>query len=97
MGDIEKIDLSNFCETSEEEGEINEIKDAEKKELNNSKKLFFQHLQMIDAILFVVRFNEEQKTDCCNLEALKDSIDNNLFIQLNQEKFNITLDYQLMS
>ena len=31
MGDIEKIDLSNFCETSEEEGEINEIKDAEKK------------------------------------------------------------------
>ena len=44
MGDIEKIDLSNFCETSEEEGEINEIKDAEKKELNNSKKLFFQHL-----------------------------------------------------
>ena len=52
---------------------------------------------MIDAILFVVRFNEEQKTDCCNLEALKDSIDNNLFIQLNQEKFNITLDYQLMS
>ena len=30
MGDIEKIDLSNFCETSEEEGEINEFKDAEK-------------------------------------------------------------------
>ena len=52
---------------------------------------------MIDAILFVVRFNEEQKTDCCNLEALKDSIDNNLFIQLNQEKFNITLDYQKLN
>ena len=31
MGDTEKIALSNFCETSEEEGEINEFKDAEKK------------------------------------------------------------------
>ena len=49
---------------------------------------------MIDAILFVVRFNEERKTDCCNLEVLKD---NNLFIQLNQEKFNITLDYQKLN
>ena len=62
------------------------------KEWKNSKKNSF-----INAILFALRFNEEQKTDCCNLEALKGSIDNNLFIQLNQEKFNITLDYQLMS
>ena len=31
MGDIEKIDLSNFCEISEEEGEIDEFKDTEKR------------------------------------------------------------------
>ena len=29
--DIEKIDISNFCETSEEEVEIDEFKDTEKK------------------------------------------------------------------
>ena len=30
----------------------------------------------------------------CGLAELKKSVDNNLFIQLNQEKFNIILDYQ---
>ena len=30
----------------------------------------------------------------CSLAELKESVDNNLFIQLNQEKFNIILDYQ---
>ena len=30
----------------------------------------------------------------CSLAELKKSVDNNLFIQLNQEKFNIILDYQ---
>ena len=30
----------------------------------------------------------------CSSAELKESVDNNLFIQLNQEKFNIILDYQ---
>ena len=104
MGDIELIDLSNFFETSEEEGEIDEFKDTEQRMEKFKETLFSipidddgNYNSFINAILFALRFNEEQKTDCYNLEALKGSIDNNLFIQLNQEKFNITLDYQLMS
>ena len=31
MSDIEKLELSNLCETSEEEGEIDDFKDSEKK------------------------------------------------------------------
>ena len=30
----------------------------------------------------------------CSLAELKELVDNNLFIQLNQEKFNIINDYQ---
>ena len=30
----------------------------------------------------------------CSLAELKESVDNNLFIRLNQEKFNIIIDYQ---
>ena len=41
INDIQKIDVSNFCETSEEETEIDEFKDTEKR-LENLKKLFFQ-------------------------------------------------------
>ena len=31
MSDIEKLELFNLCETSEEEGEIDDFKDSEKK------------------------------------------------------------------
>ena len=39
MCDIEKNYLSNFCETSEEKGEIDEFKDTEKK-LEKFKGIF---------------------------------------------------------
>ena len=48
----------------------------------------------INAIFFAIRFNVEQKTDLCSSAELKELVDNNLFIKLNQEKFNIILDYQ---
>ena len=35
-----------------------------------------------------------KKTHLCDLAELKESVDNNLSIQLNQEKCNIILDYQ---
>ena len=34
------------------------------------------------------------KTDLCSLAELKEFLDSNLFVQVNQEKFNIILDYQ---
>ena len=48
----------------------------------------------VNTIFFAMRFNVEQKTDLCCSDELKESVDNNLFIQLNQENFNIILDYQ---
>ena len=47
---------------------------------------------LVNTIFFAIRFNVEQKTDLRSLAELKESVDNNLFIQLNQEKFNIILD-----
>ena len=79
--DIQKVDVSNFWETSEEEIEIDEFKDTEKR-IEKFKEFF------------AIRFNVKQKTDLISLAELKELVDNNLFIQLNQEKFNIILDYQ---
>ena len=104
--DIQKIDVSNFCETSEEEIEIeiDEFKDTEKR-IEKFKETLFpistdndddenNYNSFVRAILFAIIFNVEHKTDLCSSTELKELIDNNLFTQLNQEKFNIILDYQ---
>ena len=103
---IQNIDVSNFCETSEEEIEIetDEFKDTEKR-IEKFKETLFpvstdndddenNYNSFVNAIFFAIRFNVEQKNDLCSLAELKELVDNNLFIQLNQEKFNIILDYQ---
>ena len=101
--DIEKNDASNFCETSEEEVEIDEFKDTEKRIEKFKETLFPVSTNnddenncnsFVNAIFFAIRFIVEQKTDMCSLVELKELVDNNLLIQLNQEKFNIILDYQ---
>ena len=99
MGDIEK--LSNLCETSEEEREIDDFTNTEKR-IDKFKETLLpvpgsendNCNSFVNAIFYAVRFNNKQKTEFCNSVTLKESIDSNLFIQLNQEKFNISLDYQ---
>ena len=102
--DIQKIDVSNFCETSEEQIEIVGFKDTEKR-IEKFKETLFSvsrdndddeniYNSFVNAIFFALRFNVEQKTDLCSLAELRELVDNNLFTQLNQEKFNIILDYQ---
>ena len=104
INDIQKIDVSNFCETSEEETEIDEFKDTEKR-IEKFKEAIFpastdndddenNYNSFVNTIFFAIRFAVEQKTDLCSLAELKELVDNNLFIQLCQEKFNIILDYQ---
>ena len=39
----------------------------------------------VNTIFFAIRFNIEQKTDLCSSAELKESVDNNVFIQLNQK------------
>ena len=102
--DTQRIDVSNFCETSEEEIEIDEFKDTEKT-IEKFKEFLFpvstdndddenNYNSFVNTRFFAIRFNVKQKTDLCSSAELKESVDNNLFIQLNQEKFNIILDYQ---
>ena len=106
---IQNIDVSNFCETSEEEIEIetDEFKDTEKR-IEKFKETLFpvstdidddenNYNSFVNAIFFAIRFNVERNTDLkeCSLAELKESIDSsNLFVQPNQEKSNIILDYQ---
>ena len=102
--DIQKIDVSNFCETSEEKIEIDELKETEKR-IERFKETLFpvstdndddenNYNSFVNTIVFSIRFSVEQKTELCSLAKLKELVDNNLFIQLNQEKFHIILDYQ---
>ena len=101
--DIDKIDLSNFWKTSEEETEIDDFKDTEKR-IEKFKETLFpistnddnneNYNSLVNAIFFAIRFNIEQKTDLCSINELKEVIDNNLFDQSNQKEFNLVLDYQ---
>ena len=73
--DIQKVDVSNFCETSEEEIEIeiDEFKDTEKRIEKFKENLFpvstvndddeNNHNSFVNTIFFAITFNVEQKTD----------------------------------
>ena len=86
---IEKIDVCNFCETSEEETEIDEFTDTEKR-IEKLKETLFpvstdsndenNYNSFINAISFAIRFNVEQKTALCSLAESKESIDSDLFV-----------------
>ena len=104
IADIQKVDVSNFCETSEEEMEIeiDDFKDTEKR-IEKFKETLFPVLTdndvdesnynpFVNAIFFAIRFNVEQKTDLCSSAELNELVDNNLFILHNQENFNIILN-----
>ena len=80
--------------------EIDEFKDTEKR-IEKFKETLYpvstdndhedNYSSFVNTIFFAIRFNIEQKTD---LAELKESVHNNIFIQLYQETFNIILDYQ---
>ena len=86
---------------------MDEFKDTEKR-IEKFKETLFpvstdidddenNYNSFVNAIFFAIRFNVERNTDLkeCSLAELKESIDSsNLFVQPNQEKFNIILDYQ---
>ena len=75
--DIQKIDVSTFCETSEEEIEIDKFKDTEKR-IEKFKETVFpvstdidddenNYNSFVNAIFFAITFNVEQKTGLCSL------------------------------
>ena len=82
--------MSNFCETSEEETQLDEFKNSEKR-IEKFKETLFPvspdndvnengYNSFINAIFLAIRYDLEQKTELCSIDELKESIDNNLFV-----------------
>ena len=99
--DIENFDeISNLCESSEEELEIDNFKNAKEKIENFNETLFpktnnenIENNRLINVFLLVIRFDKVSKTNVCNFEEFKESINSNLIEQF-EGKFKFILDLQ---
>ena len=102
LEDTENFDeISNLCESSEEELEIDDFKDAKEKIENFNETLFpktnnenIENNRLITVLLLAIRFDKVGKTNVCNFEEFKESIDSNLIEQLEEGKFKFILDLQ---
>ena len=82
-------DISNLCETSEEENEIDDFKNSEQR-IDKFKKTLFPKSKendepnsFISVILHAIRFQKEQKTNICSKGNSKEIIDENLINELD--------------
>ena len=80
MKDIENVDeISNLCESSKEELEIDDFKNSEEKIENFTENLLpkvneqeeREHNTFIRAILYAIRDEKNNKTNICNKNELK--------------------------
>ena len=100
--DIDDIDLSNLCESSEEENKTDQFKESEERVEKFTETLFpiFKKDQNINSlrntIFFNIRYFLGNKTDICGSDDLKWSINNNfLFNDLYENsKYKLVLDYR---
>ena len=102
MREVEKFDeVSNFCESSEEEGEVDEFKDVEKRmekfeetlhpvTANGSEE---ETSSFVYAVLFALRFDVSEKFKVCTENELQETIGSGLFLKLfeNKDKFKLEL------
>ena len=93
--------LQIICESSEEEFEIDDFKNAKEKIENFNETLFpktnnenIENNRLITVLLLAIRFDKVGKTNVCNFEEFKESIDSNLIEQLEEGKFKFILDLQ---
>ena len=85
-------DISNLCETSGEENEIDDFKNSEQR-IDKFKETLFPKSKkndepnsFISAILHAIRSQNEQKTDICSKDNLIEIIDENLINELDEKK-----------
>ena len=77
--DIQNLECSNFCETSEEEGEVDKFKDVEKRVDKFKETLLPLPSEnenesvnsFVNAIFFAIMFDLEEKTNTCSLSDLR--------------------------
>ena len=103
---LEEIDdfdkISNLCESSEDEAEIDEFENAAEKVKCFGETLMpktkpeeeTEHNNFIKVILYAIRFDKQNKTDISDKNEFKKVIDENLIDQLDKEKYEFILDLQ---
>ena len=91
--DVEKFDeISNLCESSEDEFEIDDFKNSKKNIKKFHENLFpkantnqeKEHNQFVRAILYAVRFDRTNEKEICGKQEFEKSIDKKLIEQLDQ-------------
>ena len=88
-------EISNLCESSEEEPEIDDFDNLAEKVKKFSESLLpksnlndrIEHNSSIRAILYAIRYEKENKTDICNKNEFKNVIDKKLIDQLNMNLY----------
>ena len=101
MQEIDEMnEISNFCETSEDENEVDDFKEVEKRIEKFEETLYpsrdekSENNSFVYAILFALRFNVSDKIDVCDEEEIQETIENQLFLKLfeNRDRFKLDLD-----
>ena len=90
-------EISNLCESSEEEPEIDDFDNSAEKVKRFSENLLpkfnlndqIEHNSFIRAVLYAIRYEKENKTDICNKNELKNIIDKKLIDQLDKKNMNL--------
>ena len=95
---LEEIDdfdeISNLCESSQDEAEIDEFENAAEKVKCFGETLMpktkseeeTDYNNLIKVILYAISFDKQNKTDICDKNDFKKVIDENLIDQLDEEK-----------
>ena len=95
--------MSNLCESSEEECEIEDFKNSKQNIKKFHENLFpkanieqqKEHNQFVRAILYAIRFHKINEKEIWEKKDFEKSIDKNLIEQLDQpEKFQFIVDLQ---
>ena len=89
MREIDEMnEISNSCETSEDENEVDSFKDVEKRMEKFEETLYpsgdekSENNSFIYAIIFALRFNVSDKIDVCDEKEIQETIEDHLFLKL---------------
>ena len=99
LEDIGNFDeISNLCESSEDEPEIDNFNSSIKKVNNFNERLLpksnSHEDNFIRVILYALRYEKEKKTDICNKNEFEKVTDEKLIEQLDENKYQFILDLQ---
>ena len=103
INDLQDFDeISNLCQSSEDEGEIDNFEKVSEKIKAFTESLLSniesengtEQSNFIRVILYALRFDKTNKKDICNKNELKTVIDEKFIDQLDGENYNFVLDSQ---